>query len=89
MEIPVGLMFMSADTVAECLPYQNYLEEAEWTALYQKLWAIVAEHEGEPVYPEIDGNPSRMEAGDHWSRLTEAEQVALVSALEEEEAKWS
>jgi len=85
----MGLMFMSADAVAECLPYQSYLEEAEGVALYQKLWTIVAEHEGEPVYPEIDGNPSRMEAGDHWSRLTEAEQGALVSALEEEEAKWS
>tara|TARA_R110000824_G_scaffold109704_1_gene257492 strand:+ start:1052 stop:1309 length:258 start_codon:yes stop_codon:yes gene_type:complete len=78
---PFSIAFLSADTAAECLAYQQHLTKDESVSLYRKLWSIVTECKDLPVYPEIDGNPSRIE--EHWGRFSDREQAALIAAGEE------
>ena len=40
---PFSIAFLSADTAAECLAYDQHLTQDEEVALYRKLWSIVTE----------------------------------------------
>lgn len=94
-EMPTQLGYWTADEVAECLGYWKFLGNDGGNALYTKLWGFLREAEN-PTPLGGDGTDGTVEypcgrqslanddkAGHWWVRLTEKEQSAISSALEE------
>lgn len=94
-EMPSQLSYWTADEVAECLSYEKFLGEDEGRNLYRKLWSFLNEAKN-PTPLGGDGTNGTVEypcgrqslenddkAGHWWDRLTEKEQSAISSAIEE------
>ena len=95
MEMPKSLELWTADEVAECLSYEKFLGKTEGSELYRKLWSFLNEAEN-PTPLGGDGTNGTVEtpcgrlslenddkAGHWWNRLTEKEQSAISSAIDE------
>lgn len=94
--MPSGLEYWTADEVAECMPYQNYLPVgSDWHDLYSKLWGFlsVAENptpvggdgsDGTVEYPDGRRNLDNDDkASSWWSKLNADEQMAIMLAWKE------
>lgn len=96
MNYPEVIELWTADEVAECLPYQAFLEPEQSKSLDSKLWGFVNESE-DPTPLGGDGTNGTVETPEErlssrntdkvphwWGRLEEYEQKALQQAVEKE-----
>ena len=96
--LPDGLELWTADEVAECLPYGDYLPTEQYDDLYVRLWALLEDAES-PTPLGGDGSNGTVEtpgerlsldnddkAPHWWGRLTPTQQVAIRDAYIEETA---
>jgi hypothetical protein len=96
MNHPERISSWTADEVAECLPYQQFLTDTQYRSLYSKLWAFLNEStnptpeggdgtNGTVEYPEQRLNPSNTDKVPHWwDKLESHEQKALQQSVEKE-----
>ena len=89
MKMPAGLEYMTADTVAETVPYADVNNH-----LYNKLWGFLKDAKN-PTPLGGDGSNGTVEtpdgrldlanddkAGHWWHKLTESEQKNIAQAWE-------
>lgn len=100
-ELPAGLTYWTADTVAECLPYDEHLGADAAAELYRKLWSVVAAAEnptplggdgsdGTVEYPEARLSLENDDKGPAWwAALTEPERAAVAAAYAAEYAAYA
>lgn len=96
MSYPQRIAHFTADEVAECLPYRQFLSPKQDRELYAKLWGFLnASTSKTPVggdgtngtveYPEQRLDPSNTDKVPHWwNQLSQHEKEAITKAVEKE-----
>ena len=100
--LPEGIEYWTADMVAECLPYQEFLPKdyGPWETLYHKLWSFLEEAEN-PTPLGGDGSNGTVEepcgrrdlknddkTSHWWMRLSLEERKAITLAWQYEFSKY-
>ena len=94
MKITEDLKYWQAHQIAECLPYENFLDKESGDDLYVKLWNIQNNSENQTPMGG-DGSNGTMETPDDlmnleytdkaihfWDQLTEEEKIAILKAYD-------
>ncbi len=96
MSYPSRIAHFTADEVAECLPYRQFLSPEQDRALYAKLWGFLNESNnrtplggdgtnGTVEYPEERMSARFTDKVPHWwDKLLEYEKEAIIKAVEKE-----
>ena len=95
-KMPEGLEYWTADEVAECLSYEDYLPAEYEDSLYDKLWCFLAAAKnatplgGDGSDGTVETPDGRLDldnddkAAHWWSKLTGVEANAIAQAYAEE-----
>jgi hypothetical protein len=94
MDYPTHLTYWTADEVAECVPYREYLTDAQDRSLYVKLWSFVNNAKN-PTPLGGDGSNGTVESPEErleskhtdkvphfWKDLEAHEQEAITKGVE-------